>query len=327
MFALFAACSMEQLPKPEMAETNPEYTSSQVPEPTTTAETGTAPTIEWNGLYPLVPYDCAGGVPAGPLTGTVVPDVITTEDFAIDTDGRLVASDLDGNLLRYTAQGSVSVFVPDAGDTRGIEVLLDGNVVITNGGLSTLISVDTAGTLTTITPIGSAPAGIDVAADGTLYVADISTGGIYEILPDGTITNLGPIETGVSHSTYGVALSVDESTLYVSLNSSDAVYRLQRGPTGLWGQPEPWVTVSGFALGGMAVDACDNLYVISTFGCNVSRVTPAGATELLAELDLFGYCPGLGFGRDVGGWDPLVLYATTYGTLVALEVGVPGKPR
>ena len=289
--------------------------------------TETTPT-SWDGIYPLVPYDCAQGVPPGPFQASPVADVLTTEDFVFAPDGDLVSSDWERNLMRFTSAGDMSVFVPDAAETRGLDVLPDGRLVVTDETTNQIIAVSEDGILTPLTNAGSSPSGIDVAADGTLYVGDISTGGVYEITPDGYARDLGPLAPGGLYQTYGVALSIDEQTLYVGQYNGNAVYRLQRDVSGAWGEPEPFATVDGFGLAGMAIDACDNLYVAAAIGCKVFRVTPAGDTELIASLDVPGdYCPSVGFGRDVGGWDPLALYVSTYATLAVLPVVVPGKPR
>ncbi|MEZ4237048.1 MAG: hypothetical protein R3F59_13020 [Myxococcota bacterium] len=68
---------------------------------------------------------------------------------------------------------------------------------------------------------------------------------------------------------------------------------------------------------------------MQSFGCRLYRVDPAGAVELLIDLDTgpASSCPNLAFGRTLGGWDPYKLYVSTYGDLVELDVGVPGRPR
>jgi sugar lactone lactonase YvrE len=330
---LWAACTPDSQrpegaePEPEPSETGaplPDTTTTPIPTPT--GDTGEPPTT-WTGLFPLVPFDCAQPLAPGPMQAVPVPGVITTEDFAIEPGGGLVASDWDRNLLRYDPAGNVTVLVPDAADTRGLDVLPEGDLVITDEATNQLRRVTPEGVMTPIGSAGSSPSGIDVGSDGAVYVGDIATGHIYQLLPDGTLNDLGRVDPGGIQS-YGAALSIDEQTLYVSQYNGGGLYRLQRDAQGAWGPSSLWVTVDGIGLAGMAVDACDNLYVIASIGCQVFRVTPAGDIEQLADLQVPGnYCPSLGFGRDVGGWDPLTLYVSTYETLAALPVGVPGKPR
>jgi sugar lactone lactonase YvrE len=324
---LWSACSGETQPtKPIEPESEPSSTGTPTPETTPTGDTGEPSTSTWTGLFPLVPFDCDQPLPPGPLPVSFVSGVLTTEDFTIDPAGWLVASDWEQNLLRFDPAGNGTVFVPNAAETRGIEVLPDGDLVISDDITGQIVRVATDGTITPIGSAGNGPTAIDVASDGTVYVGDLN-GGFYEILPDGTVTDLGPLRTDSFAQTYGVALSIDEQTLYASQYNGNGVYRLMREGDG-WGESQPWVTVDGNGLAGMAVDACENLYVIASFGCRIFRVTPAGEVELLAELDVpDDYCPNLGFGRDVGGWDPFTLYVSTYHTLAALPVGVPGKPR
>jgi sugar lactone lactonase YvrE len=322
------ACRSESVlvEKPEPSETSTPSTETTPTTPTPTGDTGeSTPTTTWTGLYPLVPFDCSQPLAPGPMTAVAVPGVLTTEDFTIDPDGWLVSSDWDQNLMHFDVDGNVSVFVPNAAETRGIDVLPDGDVVITDESTNQLRRVTPEGVVSPIGSAGSSPSGIDVGSDGSVYVGDITTGRVYQVHPDGTVENLGgalpPIQT------YGAALSIDEQTLYVSQYNGGGLFRLQREGAS-WGDAEPWLTLDGFGLAGMAVDACDNLYVIASIGCRVFRVSPEGDVELLSVLDVSGdYCPSLGFGRDVGGWDPLTLYVSTYHTLAALPVGVPGKPR
>lgn len=333
--ALLAACEPKETPETTPEPVSPsETTPETTPEPETTAtgstgDTGAGPaTSSWSGLYPPVPYDCAQGVPAGPFQAAPVPGVLTTEDFAFTADGWLVSADWNRNLFRFDPAGQGSVLVPNAAETRGIDVLPDGDVVVTDVTVARVKRVASSGAVTDIANVGVNPSGIDVALDGTVYAGDISTGGVYEIALDGTVTDLGPVDPNTFVQTYGVALSVDEQTLYVSQYNGDQIYRLQRDAAGVWSTPEPWVSVDGSGLAGLAVDACDNLYVMASFGCQLFRVTPSGDPELITSLDPPGeYCPSLGFGRDVGGWDPLSLYVSTYNVLARIEVGVPGKPR
>ncbi|MEQ1503680.1 MAG: hypothetical protein ABMB14_15685 [Myxococcota bacterium] len=279
-------------------------------------------------LYDDPPYDCAAGVPPGPFAPTTLSRVVTTEDLAFDLDGWLVASDLAGNLLRYDAAGNLAVWVPNLANTRGIDLLPDGAVVLSNETLAQLTRIDPASAAaTSIAPTGASPAGIDVAADGTVYVGDLASGGVFEVTPAGDVTALWPPSSTFVQA-YGVALSVDEQTLYAAPFNDRALYRLVRDPAGGWRAPDRWVKLPQHLLTGVAVDACDQLYVLGA-DCHVYRIDPATeGVETLTELPVPGqFCANLAFGRAVGGWDPYSLYVTTYDDVVRLEIGVPGRPR
>lgn len=332
MIALLSmACTRPEPPSPvETAETAETAESGAPPDTAPVGSTGsTADTGESPGghLYPLVPYDCAAGVPPGPFTPGPVVGVRTTEDFAIDPAGWLYASDSNQNLVRFSSDGTGEVFVPSFADTRGLDLLPDGGLVLSNETVAQLTRVDLATRASTsLAPIGSSPSAIDVASDGTVYVGDLATGRVYEVAPDGTVRDLWS-SSGPFVQTYGIVLSLDERTLFVSQYNGATVFRLRKGDDGAWGPAEPWVEMPVSALGGMVLDACDNVYLVATARCDVFRLSPDAVVEQIADNIPGPYCANLAFGRDVGGWDPYALYVSTYDVVAKLDIGVPGRPR
>src|SRR5689334_5429240 len=78
--------------------TTPTPTGSGTTSPTgTTGDTALPPA---GTLYPPAPYDCAAGVPPGPLAFAGVAGIGITEDLAFDTDGFLVGADPSDDLVR-----------------------------------------------------------------------------------------------------------------------------------------------------------------------------------------------------------------------------------
>lgn len=309
-------------PTPSIDDTPPPPTGA-----TPTGDTGdTPPPPPPAGLYPPAPYDCAGGVPPGPPTARVVDGVETTEDLAFDTEGWLVSSDFSQNLLRWSPDGTPTVFSAATGETRGIDVLNDGDLVFSNPDLGRLYRVAAAtGTVSELVELGVPSAsGIDVAHDGTLLVGELN--GFAAIVDPAGVVH--PFDRLPSQG-YGAAFSVDETRGYLS-SYGDTIYVTDRSPDGTWSQPEVWVEgLTTSTLSGLVVDACDNVYAISSFTCQLWRITPEGVAERLASIAAgpTSSCPNLAFGRGLGGWDAYQLYVSTYGEVVELDVGVPGRPR
>ncbi|MEQ1504864.1 MAG: hypothetical protein ABMB14_21700, partial [Myxococcota bacterium] len=286
--------------------------------PTTTPTTGS--------LYPPAPYDCAEGVPAGPPAARVVEGVLSTEDFAFDVDGWLVAADFSQNLVNWAPDGTPAVFSPGAGETRGVDVLPDRDLVCSNPDLGRLFRVERAtGAVSELVDLSMPSAsGIDVAKDGTIVVNELN-GFAAMVDPAGGVHPFARLPS----QGYGAAFSVDETRAYLS-SYGDRIYTTDRQPDGSWSEPAIWVDhLATSTLSGLVVDACDNLYAISSYTCQLWRITPDGEAERLTSIDVgpSGACPSLAFGRGLGGWDAYKLYVSTYGEVVELDVGVPGRPR
>lgn len=329
MWFLIAACTPDLPPEtpPPSTSTTPEPTdppTADTATPVETADTATTPTTP-SSLYPPVPYDCSQGVSPGPPAVRRVDGVLSTEDFAFDTEGWLVSADFSQNLVRWAQDGTSSVFSPGAGETRGVDVLPDRDLVFSNPDVGRLFRVDreTGGVSLLVDLTTPSASGLDVAQDGTMVVADLN-GYAFVVDPDGTVHRFDHLPS----QAYGAAFSLDESRAYYSSYGS-VIYTSDHQDDGSWSAPVEWVDLPSSTLSGMVVDACDNLYVVSSYTCEVWRMAPDGTAELLVDLQTgpSSACPNLAFGRGLGGWDPYRLYVSTYGEVVELDVGVPGRPR
>lgn len=292
---------------------------------TTTNDTGEDPPTH---LYPDAPYDCSAGVPSPPFEWSIVSGVTTTEDFAFDGEGYLVASDSAGTLLRWTPDASMQVLSPAAGESRGIDLLPDADLVFSNPDTGQIQRVSAnAGVVSLYTSTMQGASGIDVAADGSVAVGDLN--GYISIYdgPTGQLVSWGRVASQL----YGAAFSPDESGVYFASYSptEPSIYVTDRADDGTWPEPTVWTDFSTLSLAGLAVDACGNLYAMNAFDCALWRFDPEGQEELLLDLPVLpgGYCPALAFGRGLGGWDSETLYVSTYDEVVAVAIGVPGRPR
>lgn len=333
-----ASCASEPTPAPASAPSDSA--------PSATADTGSGsgsppatslPSVPPSVLYPPAPYDCADGVPSGVPTVRQLPRVDTTEGIAFDLVGYLIAESAtsDGSLIAWTLAGEGHLFSPGVGSARGLNLANDGDVLIASGASPEVWGADAASgqtyRLASLPGTGPgstrAPTELDVAADGTLAVGTLF-GEAFAVTPDGAVHALGTVGT----NGMGAAFSVDQSRIVFGQwdPGQPMLWVSDRGAAG-FGQVAPWAAVpSAGTLSGIAVDACDNVYVVDE-RCDVFRVSPDGDAALLVamgpSLARHTECRTLAFGRGLGGWDAYRLYASTYGEVAEIDVGVPGRPR
>lgn len=327
------ACRAPEAPGPGSdtdlpGDTDPAPDDSALPTGSTGTTGATADTaVPVTSVFPPAPYDCSAGVPPGPPAVRPLPGVATTEGLTFDTLGYLVAWDRSTNAVAYDAEGAATVISPSAGESRGMETMLGGDIAFSgNDTRIRRLHRDTGAVeiLADISGIGGL-ADMDLAADGTIAVASLSLRA-YVWLPSGTVQSF---ETDAQ--LYGAAFSVDETRIYWSeYTFGGGILTSDLQPDGTWSAPARWVELDGAELmSGIAVDACGNVYTVGSFDCRVYRITPDGVPELLIALDLprQASCPNLAFGRGLGGWDAYELVVSTYHDAVVLEVGVSGRPR
>jgi hypothetical protein len=293
-------------------------------ETTGTSDTGDVP---GDSLYPPAPYDCTMGVPPPPFDWTFIAGVTSTEDIAFDTQGWLVSADYVQNLLRFAPDGTMEVFSPGAGESRGLDILPDRDIVFTNPDTGQIQRVGAdSGAVSLYASDMPGTSGIDVAADGSLALGDLS--GYVDVYDAATdeLTDWGR----VAFQLYGTVFSLDESRVFFASYSPSEpyIYMSERADDGSWPAPTIWTEFSTFSLAGLALDACGNIYAMDALNCTLWRFDESGQEELLVDLAIpEGYCPALAFGRGLGGWDAYKLYISTYDEVVEVDIGVPGRPR
>lgn len=291
-----------------------------------TAHTGaTTPTA----LYPPIEVDCAVPPPPGPFDSRTLPGIRSTEDLAFDTEGSLVAGEFYGPLVAYARDGTRRV-VADPDETRGIDVLPDGRLLVSDPDTGTLLAIDGAtGSTVVLAALDRGLSGLDVDTDGTVYLGNLSfiDGRFYAVAADGTSERFADV--GYGAQSYGTALSPDEQRLYLTRYNAAEIWVSDRGPTGAFGDATLWA--SGQPVGGWSgavTDACGRVYVMDAFTCAVWRFDPVTAEgELLFQGPRRWYCANLAFGRGLGGFGATQLYVSTYEEVIEIDVGVPGRPR
>lgn len=232
-------------------------------------------------------------------------------------------------IYRLTPPNTVDTFLDPIG-SNGLGLGVDGAIVACTHDQRSLSRIDPqTGDRTTI--VGTyggdafnAPNDVVVGQNGTIYFTDptwqlgnrppeIGFKGVYRLPSGATEPVLVADDFG---SPNGIALSPDETTLYVVDDSSGAVRRFAVGPDGSTTADGTVATVSG--ADGMAVDCAGNLYVSSHGG--IAVLTSDGA--MLGTLSLSPKPSNATFGGPEG----RTLYVTTQTTLYAIELAVPGLP-
>lgn len=258
------------------------------------------------------------------LEVVVVDGVTTTEDFAFDGQGRLVAADPTRNLLGWRRDGSFDVVAPGIGETRGIAAFPDGDLVVTNPDTGAVQRVAAAtGAATLVATVAVSVSLVDVAPDDTLALGDLN-GRVNVVHPDGRTDSWGRVATQL----YGAAFSGDGARAwFASYSPADRrILVSERGQDGAFSEPVTWVETTGAGLAGLTTDDCGALYAVQPAGCVVWRFDEDGVEEQLVDLELpDGACYSLGFGQGAGGWSATALYVATYDEVVEVELGVTGR--
>ena len=312
-------------PDTDPADTDPADTEPTDTDPTDTDPADTDPPAT---LYPAAVYDCSLPLPSPPFTWREVRGVETTEDIAFDTQGNLIGSVLNGPIAAWRRNGNRTL-VAAPGETRGLDLLPDGRLIVSDPDLGVLNAIDiTTGAITLHAILDVGMAGIDVDADGWVYASSISRipASIYAVRPDGDFWRFS--EIGPDSQGYGVALSPDELRLYSSRYNAAEIWVSDRQPGGAFGAATRWTTGTGVGFAGMVTDTCGNLYAMDAFRCDVWRFDPTtGAGEVIFSGRRGLYCANLAFGRGLGGFGATQLYVSTYEAVIEIDYGVPGRPR
>jgi gluconolactonase len=170
------------------------------------------------------------------------------------------------------------------------------------------------------------PNDITVRSDGTIYFTDPAFGdaaaqaeldfrGVFRIAPDGRLTAEYRGET--SETPNGLALSPDESLLYVTDYAAGLVRVFDVAPDGSLSKARTFANVAG--PDGMAVDEDGNLFIASYVGGAIEVFAPDG--EQWGIIDL----PASSSNCAFGGADGRTLYITTGPALYRVTLARPGR--
>ena len=245
-------------------------------------------------------------------------------------DGVLLFSDVSANTIyQVGADDEITEFREPTRYTNGLAVDPQGRLIAAESASRRVTRTERDGS---VVPIAerfegarlNQPNDITVRSDGTIYFTDPAFGdaaaqaeldfrGVFRIAPDGRLTAEYRGET--SETPNGLALSPDESLLYVTDYAAGLVRVFDVAPDGSLSKARTLANVAG--PDGMAVDEDGNLFITSYDGGAIEVFAPDG--EQWGVIDL----PASPSNCAFGGADGRTLYITTGPALTALRWRIP----
>jgi len=233
-------------------------------------------------------------------------------------------------IQKLDANGVMTTLIEDSG-SNGLAVDAQGNIVAATHKYKSLSRYTLSGERSTIAEqfagnVFNSPNDIAIAKDGTIYFTDpayqraAAPGGqdktrVYRVATDGTVT----VVDDTINNPNGVALSLDETTLYVAGGDDQGVLRAYPIVDGIPQAGKDLLT--GVTIpDGMTLDCHGNIYMTEHIAKRVRVLTPEG--QQIATIKVDANITNAAF----GGEDGKTLFLTGAGAVWKLKLDVTGKP-
>ncbi|HEY7661271.1 MAG TPA: SMP-30/gluconolactonase/LRE family protein [Actinomycetota bacterium] len=248
----------------------------------------------------------------------------------VPSEGVLLFSDIAADTIyQLGADDEITVFRTPSHFSNGLALDPQGRLIAAESSTRRVTRTDGDGT---VTPIAkrfegarlNQPNDIAVRSDGTIYFTDplfarpsqaeLDFRGVFAIAPNGALTVEYRGEP--SEAPNGIALSPDESLLYVGDFAAGLVRVFDVASDGSLSEARTFVTVA--EPDGIAIDDAGNLFVASFFAGAVEVFAPDG--EHWGTIDVREPTSNCAF----GGADGRTLYITTGTALYRVTLANPG---
>lgn len=256
-------------------------------------------------------FDCSS-LSDEPLEAVEVEGARGYHGLAFDSEGRIYGTD-GSSIIRATAEGEWEVWLPGLGYIEQLAFLPDGDLLVAHTYSGDVIRITPEGGQERVaSAVGSYA--VLVGPDERVYL----TSGKYVARLD---LGTGEVEylaaTNVSWPPHSLAFSKDHSRLFVgtaaTVGGQSTIYAL---PLDADLEPTGELEVFAEQVGqgwhdGIAVDACENVYVTEFGSRTLYRISPDGEHVTPYRRWSGGgtrYAHGLAWGPEVGGWNPEALY-------------------
>lgn len=229
------------------------------------------------------------------------------EDLAFTDDGFLIVGSVEGDLEKFSPDGTSEILASVDDRIAGVTVLADGRVLAASVGGDRVWVVTPDGDASIFAEgIGGPNFMVQTIREGRILASGSTTGDIVDIT-DGTP------EIVIAGLDFPNGLAIWESRgirhLYVALTLAGEVVRFEMFDDGSFGEMEPYA--AGLLLAdGLAFDQSGNLLVVGGGQLNVVR--PGGDVESLSTDPLINWAANLAFGQGPG-WSTREVYLANFG--------------
>jgi len=233
-------------------------------------------------------------------------------------------------IQKLDANGVMTTVIEDSG-SNGLAVDAQGNIVAGTHKYKRLSRYTLGGERTNVADkyegnVFNSPNDLTIAKDGTIYFTDpayqtaAAPGGqdktsVYRVATDGKVT----VVDDTIHNPNGIALSLDEKTLYVEGGDDHGILRAYPIVDGVPQAGKDLIT-DLVVPDGMALDCHGNIYVTEHLAHHVRVVTPEG--KQIATIGVDANLTNAAF----GGEDGKTLFLTGAGAVWKLKLDVTGTP-